>query len=298
MQTRHVVSAGAVVKKSIAWAAAVLVLGAAGARADELDTPPSFVISGSTNSQYWTGFYFGANGGYGWANSAESFTANDAASLAGTCGGAGHPAGQCIPSTDYHMDGAQAGGQLGYNWQINSQWMTGVEADYQWSDFNGQGTSTFRLGGVGSTTANVNEEVKSFGTFRGRMGVMPVNWMLLYGTAGFAYGRVSESSAIPGVATGSETSGGFSYRCTSGSSCFAGSSTDTVLGWTAGAGIELALTRNLTFRTETLYVHMDAPTGTSVAQGTTTTGPTPSSFAIGFAPVRFVVARAGLNFKF
>lgn len=285
-------------KKSILCAVVALALGTAGALADELDTPPSFIINGPATSQYWAGFYFGANGGYGFANSAESFTANDAASLAGTCGGAGHPTGQCIPSTDYHMDGAEAGGQLGYDWQLNPHWMTGVEADYQWSDFNGQGSSAFRLGGVGTTAVNVNEAVKSFGTLRGRMGVIPVNWLLLYGTAGLAYGRVSESSNIPGVATGSETSGGFSYHCTSGSNCFAGSSTDTVWGWTAGAGFELALTGNLTFKTEILYVHMDAPGGTSVAQGTTTTGPTPSSFAIGFAPVRFAVGRAGLNFKF
>ncbi|XSC45975.1 outer membrane protein [Bradyrhizobium sp. RDT10] len=39
------------------------------------------------------------------------------------------------------MDGAIAGGQIGYNWQSNN-WVFGIEADAQWSDEKGRACST------------------------------------------------------------------------------------------------------------------------------------------------------------
>ena len=280
---------------------ACVTLSASGALADELSTPPSLYIASPSTSRFWNGFYFGANGGYGWADSSASYTPNDAAALAGTCGGSGRPSGQCIPFPDFRMDGGLAGGQVGYNWQINAMWLVGVETDYQWSDIKGAAGTTFRLGGVGSTNTAVNETLNSFGTARIRLGAMPVNSLLLYGTAGFAYGRSSENFAVANpitAGTGSLSSGGFSYSCTAGGpSCFAGSASNTVWGWTAGAGAELALTAHLTLRTEFLYVDLGAPSGTALAQGNVA-GTTPSSFAVGFAPVRFGLVRGGVNFKF
>jgi outer membrane immunogenic protein len=287
------------VRKSFLCVTVLLAFGVAGARADEMTSAPSFYITGPTTSQHWTGVYVGINGGYGWANSTVSYQPNDPAAQNGTCGGVGH--GQCIPTAPFDVDGSLVGGQVGFNWQINALWLAGVEADYQWSKFEGSGTSVFHLGNVGTTSVLVNESVKSFGTVRARTGVIATNALFLYGTAGIAFGSVNENFSVPNpvaAGMGSVSAGGFSYLCAAGGPpCFAGSSSKTMLGWTAGAGAEYAITNNLSLKAEFLYVNFGVPGGTVVAQSAVA-GTVPSSFAASTSPVTVIAARAGLNFKF
>jgi outer membrane immunogenic protein len=286
-----------VVKKSITCIAALLALGMADAMAEEMAVPPSQFITTRVPYLAWTGFYVGINGGFAWGNSSVAFAANDPAALAGTCGGGGAPKGQCINSVNFPRDGAVAGGQAGFNWQVNSHWLVGVEADYQWSDLDGSVNSAFRLGNVGFTNMVASQTVESFGTVRARAGVVLMPPLVLYGTGGLAFGQVRETLSVPGAATKSLTAGGFSYSCTIGTACFAGSASQTLLGWSAGAGADYAITGNLIFRTELLYVHLSAPTVTATA--TAVTGATaPASIAAGFSPVYFAVLRAGFNYRF
>jgi outer membrane immunogenic protein len=287
------------VKKSIACIATLLALGMTGAIAEEMAVPPSQFITGRVPYLSWTGFYVGINGGFAWSNSSVAFAANDAAALAGTCGGGGAPGprGQCITSVDFRRDGPVAGGQFGFNWQVNSHWLVGAEADYQWSNLDGSVNSSFRLGGVGATNMVASQTVESFGTVRARAGVLLAPPLLLYGTGGFAFGQVHENLRVPAVATNGLSAGGFSYACTAGTACFAGSASQIQLGWSAGAGAEYAITTNLIFRTELLYVHLSAPTATVTATAVAA-GTAPASFAAGFSSVYFAVMRAGLNYKF
>ena len=284
-------------KKGIACIAALLAFGMTGATAEEMAVPPSQFITARAPYLAWTGFYVGINGGYAWGNSSVAFAANDPAALAGTCGGGGSPKGQCINSVDFRRDGALAGGQFGFNWQVNSHWLVGAEADYQWSNFDGSVNSSFRLGNVGATSMVASQTVESFGTVRARAGVVLAPPLLLYGTGGFAFAQVHENLSVPAAATNGLTSGGFSYACTVGTACFGGSASQTLFGWSAGAGAEYAITSSLIFRTELLYVHLSAPvvtvTATAAAAGTA-----PASFAAGFSSVYFAVMRAGLNYKF
>ena len=269
-----------------------------GATAEEMAVPPSQFITARVPYLAWTGFYVGINGGFAWGNSSVAYAANDPAAQAGTCGGAGAPKGQCIASTNFRRDGAVAGGQFGFNWQVNSHWLVGAEADYQWSNLDGSANSPFRLGNVGSTNMVASQTVESFGTVRARAGVVLTPPLLLYGTGGFALGQVHENLNVPGIATkGLPATGGFSYSCTAGVPCFAGSASKTLLGWSAGAGAEYAITSNLIFRTELLYVHLSAPTATVTATAAAA-GTTPASFAAGFSSVYFAVLRAGLNYRF
>jgi outer membrane immunogenic protein len=286
------------VKKSIACIAALLAFGMAGATAEEMAVPPSQFIT-STRVPYlpWSGFYVGINGGFAWGNSSVAFAPNDPAALAGTCGGGGAPKGQCITSVDFRRDGAVAGGQFGYNWQVNSQWLVGAEADYQWSNLDGSASSPFRLGNVGATNMVASQTVDSFGTVRARAGVVLMPPLVLYGTGGFALGQVHENLRVPAVATSGLAAGGFSYACTVGTACFAGSASQTLLGWSAGAGAEYAVTSNLIFRTELLYVHLSAPTVTATATAAAA-ATAPASIAAGFSPVYFATMRAGLNYRF
>jgi outer membrane immunogenic protein len=290
---------GASVKKSIACIVASLAFGMAGAMAEEMAVPPSQFITASVPYLAWTGFYVGINGGFAWSNSSVAFTANDPAALAGTCGGGGAPGpkGQCINSVDFRRDGAIAGGQFGFNWQVNSHWLVGAEADYQWSDLDSSVSSSFRLGNVGATTMAVNQTVGAFGTVRARAGVVLAPPLLLYGTGGFAFGQVHENLSVSAGANKGLTAGGFSYACTIGTACFAGTASQTQLGWSAGAGAEYAITSNLIFRTELLYVHLSAPTATVTATAVAA-GTAPASFAAGFSSVYFAVMRGGLNYRF
>jgi outer membrane immunogenic protein len=286
------------VKKSIACIAALLAFGMTGAAAEEMAVPPSqFITSSRVPYLTWTGFYVGINGGFAWGNSSVAFTANDPAALAGTCGGGGAPKGQCINSVDFRRDGAVAGGQFGFNWQVNSHWLVGAEADYQWSNLDGAVNSSFRLGNVGTTNMVASQTVDSFGTVRARAGAVIAPPLLLYGTGGFAFGQVHENLSVPAVATKFLSVSSFSYVCTIGTACFAGAASQTLLGWSAGAGAEYAVTSNLIFRTELLYVHLSAPTVTATATAVVA-GTAPASIAAGFSSVYFAVMRAGLNYKF
>ena len=276
-------------------------LGTVGAAADELPNRPSALIFGPTRSALWSGLYVGINGGGGWANSSVNYFANDVAAQAGTCGGAGKPAGQCIPSTDFNLHGGTAGGQIGYDWQFTEIWLAGVVADYQWADFSSGGISAFRLGNVGGTDMFGNEKVESFGTVRARMGAIVATSVLFYGTTGFAYGQVKETFNVPNpnvAAAVPESTGGFSYSCPNGGApCFLGSTSKSEFGWTIGGGGEYRITNNISFAVEVLYVEFGSPLGTATAQ-TTVAGTTPSSFSATFPDVRLMVARGGLNFRF
>jgi outer membrane immunogenic protein len=288
------------VKKTLLSVPVLLALGVAAATADELTSAPAFIFTGPPAYLQWSGPYVGLNGGYGWSNTSVNYTPNDPASAAGTIGGIGR--GQAVPSTSFATDGALFGGQVGFNWQVTSLWLVGLEGDYQWSNFKGTGFSSFTLGNVGATTIAGSETVKSFGTVRARIGVMPVGGpLLLYGTAGLAVGQVSNNFTIANpllAGAGSVSSGGFSYLCTAGGPpCFAGSTSKTNWGWVAGAGAEYAMTTNLTLKVELLYMNLGVPSATLVAQNVVA-GTAPASFTPGLSSIGIVFMRGGVNFRF
>jgi outer membrane immunogenic protein len=139
--------------------AAFLMLGATGA-ASAADLPrkaPSYVAP----SYYdWTGFYIGANAGYGWTTTF-----------------AGNPRGFV------------GGGQLGYNWQTGN-FVVGIEGDIQYSALK----SEVDLGG-GVTGA---AKIPAFATVRGRLGYA-FDRALVYGTGGWAYTKTEASLSGAGV---------------------------------------------------------------------------------------------------
>lgn len=114
--------------------------------------------------------------------------------------------------------GFLGGIQGGYNWQFG-QWVAGWEADFQFDNAS-DSFSTFQFSNPW------------FGTVRGRGGIAIDN-VLLYGTLGLAYGR------------GEITSGSLSE-------------VNTHIGWTAGAGVEVGLSRNWSIKAEYLRVDLSS----------------------------------------
>ncbi len=148
-------------------------------------------------------------------------------------------------------DGALIGGTVGANWQVD-QFVFGIEGDLSWADMDG---STAPAPGV-----VVNAENKWFGTVRGRLG-FAVDQILIYGTGGAAF--TSVDAEIPGL----------------------GSDSNTHVGWTLGAGIEAALTENISAKAEYLYADFGS-----------------EDYTIGGAITEVDydahVVRAGLNYRF
>src|SRR3954449_7318704 len=70
----------------------------------------------------WSGFYIGANGGWGSSRKCWDFVT---------------PAGVFVANEGCHdATGGTAGGQVGYRWQSGT-WVFGIEGQGNWADFRG-----------------------------------------------------------------------------------------------------------------------------------------------------------------
>lgn len=119
----------------------------------------------------WTGFYAGAHIGYGFGDA-----------IAGGVGA--------------EIDGFFGGGQLGYNWQFNRNWVFGIETDLSASDM-----------GVGVLN------VDWFGSTRVRLGYA-MDRTLFYGTVGIGYAGTNFSSGHLGGVYGLGVEWAFSRNWT------------------------------------------------------------------------------------
>ena len=134
----------------------------------------------------------------------------------------GFPPGGPIAPFDLDTDGFAGGGQAGFNWQIN-RFVLGAEADISWADLQGSGTVP---------GATVETRADWLSTIRGRAGVA-FDRLLIYGTGGVAFTSLETSVTGPLGFVSDE---------------------NNLTGWTAGAGVEWALTDNLSLKGEYLWV--------------------------------------------
>ena len=98
----------------------------------------------------WSGFYIGANGGYGTERKCYYITT---------------AAGTFISAEGCHdANGAVAGGQIGYRWQ-SAGWVFGLEAQGDWANLRGSNVSL----ATGGLTTN-RSRLDAFGLFTGQIG--------------------------------------------------------------------------------------------------------------------------------
>ena len=266
-------------KKFLLATAALSVLAAAPAVAADLAArpytkAPAFIPAPIYN---WTGFYIGGNAGYGFSDrDTISTTGQVLANVNNVIGGA-RPG-----SVNLNRDGFVGGGQIGYNWQTSPNFVFGLEADIQYTDFNR--SITVITPPLGSTVATLSNTFSSrmdyFGTVRGRIGY---TWgaTMLYGTGGFAYGEVENSAVFTGP-------GG-------GVAQFVGRNKDIRTGYTVGGGIEHMFTPNWSVKAEYLYYDLGSSTiNVNVIPGSGGGG---TGYDSRFRNDGHIV-RAGLNYKF
>ncbi len=234
----------------------------------------------------WTGFYVGGNLGAGFADGSYTLSP-DGCFLTGVCGGstAFNPLRTVTVnnSATFFTGGLQAG----YNWQAG-RWVFGVESDINYNGWNATSNNVLVLPAplVGTLTSSVNTKLNWFGTLRGRIGgTITPNW-LLYATGGLAYGGVSSSTVAAFSAPPGDT--------------YAGTASDTKVGWTIGGGTEWYFAPGWSAKAEYLYVDLGK---LNYLDGCAA----PAAFCTAIAPgpayatsvqFREHVARVGINYHF
>ncbi|MCX7320753.1 MAG: outer membrane beta-barrel protein [Hyphomicrobiales bacterium] len=281
-----------IVKNTGLLAATLLVgLGSAAASAADL-TPRPYTKAAPLAAVYnWTGFYIGGNAGYSWgrASTDGDLTGTQNVSVFRTAGptlvsSVNSVLAAAPLSGRANVDGFVGGGQIGYNWQAG-QFLYGLEADIQGSNERGS-ADICAAPGCPPALATTNHKLEWFGTVRGRVGVLPMDRLLLYVTGGLAYGEVSSSVTAQPVTWSA-----------------------TKAGWTVGAGGEYALDNNWTVKLEYLYMDL-GNVGNSSGSGTTVTNAlnTPQTAFNTVTTTTFTgsggtsftdhILRAGINYRF
>ncbi|MBR1189049.1 outer membrane beta-barrel protein [Bradyrhizobium sp. AUGA SZCCT0240] len=176
----------------------------------------------------WSGFYIGANGG--WGSSRKCWDAVTAA-------------GAFIANEGCHdATGGTAGGQIGYRWQAGT-WVFGVEGQGNWADFRGSNVSLF----VPAT--NIRSKIDAFGTFTGQVG-WAANNVLFYVKGGAAV-----------------TADRFDIRSNVANVVGATTGDDTRWGGVVGVGLEYGFAPNWSAGIEYNHMFMQDRTHTFVSNG-------------------------------
>jgi outer membrane immunogenic protein len=226
--------------KSIVLGAVALIGLSSIARAADLPSVPALTPA-ALPAFTWTGFYVGAHAGYLWSDTDTTLVAVD---------------GQVLPidvelgtlprRVSLDKDGAMGGIQAGYNMQFGI-FVAGLEADVSWTNATGEATYSapdrFLFESIpalrGAITNSVfQSELEWLATFRARAGVT-IDRALIFVTGGAAVGEMNNrfSINIPAVPYFSPV----------------WDKSDTEWGWTIGAGIEYAVTNNVSLKAEYLY---------------------------------------------
>ena len=209
----------------------------------------------------WSGFYAGVNTGAGWGgnnhvgNNWFLDAINGGFSNSLTATGAG--------------GGVIGGGQIGYNYALSSQFIVGLEADYQGTSMGSAGAPTIGpmlnlINGGSHYVAGYlsgGSWVPFFGTVRARAGITPTQGLMLYSTAGFAYADVQNGN-------------GFNLQP----------------GWSAGAGAEWMFMPKWSVKAEYLYTNVSGLNNAPVNLGVNLTDNS--------AQTSFNMMRLGVNYHF
>ena len=205
----------------------------------------------------WTGFYIGGNIGVAWLDKTVT---------------EGNPPVENPTGSSFSLSksGVTGGAQAGYNWQVTN-WVYGVEADFNWTDIN-----RFNLGlqPPGGADDFFQGKVEWFATFRARLGHSFGPW-LPYITGGGALARLTNGYGDT-----------FNFVPDFDSVIVR----KTRLGWTAGGGLEYRLASAWSAKLEYLYLDF----------GSFDASPAPPfpGFAVVTFEDRMHVVRAGLNYRF
>jgi outer membrane immunogenic protein len=196
----------------------------------------------------WTGPYVGVLAGWGWGWLHWRFV----------------PVPTSPTPNPQRTTGPVAGATVGYNYQAGNL-VFGAEGDFAWARIDGTAACP-------NVLFSCDSALNWLGTLRARAGVA-FGQLMIYATGGLAVGQQRIQTVQPGGAippSGTPVNG----------------TTLWALGWTAGAGIEVAFSHGLSAKIEGLYYDLGTDTY-AVDNSTPVT-----------ARHHGVLVRAGLNWNF
>jgi len=222
-------------KKFLLGIAGVIALAAPASAADLAARPYAKAPAMIAAVYDWSGFYIGANGG--WGSSRNCWTNTTVLGIVVPPVAEG-----CHDST-----GGTAGGQIGYRWQAGT-WVFGVEAQGNWADFRGNNVS------IAAPLATNRSKVDAFGLFTGQIGYAANN-VLFYAKGGAAV-----------------TSDRFRTFVNATNVLNSSTSDDTRWGGVVGVGLEYAFAPNWSAAVEYDHLFMQDRTYNFTAPGGTFVG--------------------------
>jgi outer membrane immunogenic protein len=165
---------------------------------------------------------------------------------------------------DMNGTGFAGGGQVGYNYMLTPRWFVGVEGDVGYLGVNSSTAAwdaTFDI---------FTAQTSWYATARGRVG-SSTGPALLYVTAGGAWVGLKDGFAVLPTSAGIDVT------------------SRTASGWTVGGGAEVAIDSRWSAKLESLYIDVGHTNHNDFI---------PAPFFFGDYKERFMVVRAGLNYKF
>lgn len=223
----------------------------------------------------WTGFYLGVDAGGTWFN--QSATWNPLPSSA---------AFGAFPITGTEKTSDFIGGvYAGYNYQIGTNWLVGVEADWSGTNANGsinqQWVNTLGGGPVAGSFTQMSTKLDWLSSVRGRVGVIAAQNFLAYVTGGVGWGEFNYSASNANNTVPSTYNAPVSFN-------------KTQTGFVVGGGLEYMPAKNWLLRVEYLYYGFD--NGPNVTGNSVNFPAFPSNYVWGRNNVN--VGRAGVAYKF
>jgi len=204
----------------------------------------------------WTGFYIGGHIGYG-ATSKEWDLVEQG----------GFPAGIGLGSGT--INGGLGGAQVGVNYQIGNV-VVGAEGDFSWAEISGQ-TCNIQIPG----TVLCSTQVQAISTATARFGITQ-DRVLFYLKGGAAWVREKQEFQVQALLDPP----------------LSGSTTENKWGWTGGAGVEYAVSRNWSAKLEYNYLTFGEDRATIALNL-----PPPNTVVVDIRQ-RMHLVKFGINYKF
>src|SRR5699024_2616859 len=191
----------------------------------------AFVQAASAQSAFESGPYIGLGLGYGKMSDQLTWRAK-----------AGQGVDRNTERESARKSGLVGGAFIGYNWRFD-RFLLGIEADISTGSLKHRYYSSER-DADGDYNEHFNHKMSWFASIRPRAGYLVSDSVLLYGTVGFATARMKTSYG-GNYTDFVDPNESFSFSANVG--------TRQVHGWTAGAGLEWAVSDRLHVRAEYLY---------------------------------------------
>jgi opacity protein-like surface antigen len=219
----------------------------------------------------WSGFYLGANAGYGWGHDPSSNLITEF-----------EPAHGQVPTylAGPNSNGFAGGFQAGANLQVGAA-VGGLEIDLSGSDIRGSSSAAGFDTASAPVSTTQTDKFDLLGSGRARLGYLVLPNTLLYGTGGLAWTRLTQTTTT-----------------VNSDGTFIQSTPSWRFGWAAGAGGEVRLW-NTNWLARLEYLHYDFGNSGSSSAGFTEIGAI-ALLANSTMSHRLTadVVRAGFGYKF